>query len=82
MTTDHYFKRGDLEGIAARVQNGQPLTFDPKNVADIIASLNSGKSNDKILKRLVAVCFLVFCFLLVITAMVLAIFFMLKTFIR
>jgi hypothetical protein len=57
MTTDHYFKRTDLEAIAARVQNGQPLTFDPKNVANIVASIKNHRPDDKRLKRFVAVYF-------------------------
>jgi hypothetical protein len=47
MTSDHYFSKADLEGISARVQSGQPLHFDPKQVeefAETMAAVKPGKS--------------------------------------
>lgn len=55
MTTDHYFGQGDLEAIAEKVRSGQPLHFDPKNIADIAASIERSKSPNRGLKRFVAV---------------------------
>ena len=45
--SDHYFSRTDLDGISANVKNGLPVHFDAKNIADIVATLKSSKSDDK-----------------------------------
>jgi hypothetical protein len=47
MTTDHFFDKEALEGISLRVQNGQPLHFNDKNVADIAADLKTSGSSNK-----------------------------------
>jgi len=46
MTSDHYFAKADLEGISERIQSGQPLQFDQKQVEQVattIASVNPEK---------------------------------------
>lgn len=47
MTSDHYFSKADLEGISARVQSGQPLHFDPKQVEEYVATLKTTKTDAK-----------------------------------
>ena len=65
ITTDHYLSRADLDALAVRVQTGQPLHFDPKNVADIVASLKTRKPDDKRLRRFVTLYAAAFIFVLV-----------------
>lgn len=47
MTSDHYFSKEDLESISTRVQSGQPLRFDPKQVEEFVATLKSTKFDHK-----------------------------------
>jgi ribosomal protein L40E len=47
MTSDRYFSQADLEDISTRVQNGQPLHFDPKQVEEYVASLKTTKTDGK-----------------------------------
>ena len=53
ITTDHYLSPADLDALAVRVQTGQSLHFDSKNVADIVAWLTNRKPDDKRLRRFV-----------------------------
>ena len=41
MTTDHYFSKAELEGFAARVQNGLPVHFEPAQVEHFVAMLKA-----------------------------------------
>lgn len=41
MTSDHYFSQEDLESISTRVESGQPLHFDPKQVKEQVATLKT-----------------------------------------
>jgi hypothetical protein len=47
MISDHYLSQADLESISARVQSGQPLHFDPKQVEDYVATLKTTKLDGK-----------------------------------
>lgn len=47
MVSDHHFSQADLEQISARVQNGQPLHFDPKQVERVSAVLQTVQQEGK-----------------------------------
>ena len=47
MTSDHYFSKADLEGISKRIQSGQPVHFDQRQVeqfATTTAQVNPEKA--------------------------------------
>jgi hypothetical protein len=39
MTSDHYFSKTDIQSISTRVQSGQPLHFDQKQVEELTATM-------------------------------------------
>src|SRR5438552_13423691 len=47
MTSDHYFSQADLERISTRVQSGQLLHFDPKQVEEYVATLKTTKTHGR-----------------------------------
>ena len=53
MTSDHYFSKSDLEAISARVQSGQPLHFDPKQVQEFVSSMETTDVDGKSVGRFI-----------------------------
>ena len=43
ITSDDFFSKADLDGISARVRSGQPLNFDPKQVAEFVETIATAK---------------------------------------
>jgi hypothetical protein len=48
MTSDHYFSKADLEGISTRVQSGQQLHFDPKQIEQFVATIATVKPGKRV----------------------------------
>ena len=48
IASDHYFNKADLKGISTRVQNGQPLHFDPKQVQEFVATMATLKPGKRV----------------------------------
>ena len=41
LATDHYLSRQDLKTISRRIRNHEPVAFDPEQVTEMVASIQS-----------------------------------------
>jgi len=63
MVTDHYLSHADLDSISQRVQRGEPLTFDPKQIDEFVETIKEIKPD-----RFIGL-FVIGCLALVIAAL-------------
>jgi hypothetical protein len=73
IVTDHFLSRSDLDGIAERIRNGQPITYPQEAVDDFIKMFEENPNIEGEAGRFIYGCFAVIG--LVVIAIVIAVFY-------